>query len=444
MAVMVRHLHEPVPSVRELSPGIHAPIAAWIGRLLVKDPAQRTRSAAVAWDEFEEIVIEVLGPRWRRDARLGDALEAQHSSAGGGRGVPDTPPPADLPPGPMMPTEPDVLLGRSTPMRLLRPAVRARGAPRIVAAIGLLCAIAAALAFVLGRDEAAVEPGATLVAGGASVRLPAGWQRTADAGAASQLDLRGAVAGAPAGGPARGTVTIGRAPPSAHDAMLLPQRFRHSLVADPVPLRTGVRDLANGLEAYRYTGLRTWDARPALTVFAAPTSAGVVTVACAEPTPPAICDEIAGSLRVTGATPFAIGPSPTYASRVQRSLRTLRRALARPGADLGAKSTSRAQAAAAGAVARALDRADRSVRSFSPSPADASVRDALLSSLARASAAYSALARAARERKPVTYARARVRARSAQTAIVAAIQRHLAGGYRALSPSASGRGRSRH
>ena len=47
MAVMVRHLHDPVPSVsRSATPASTAGIAAWIGRLLVKDPAQRTSSAA--------------------------------------------------------------------------------------------------------------------------------------------------------------------------------------------------------------------------------------------------------------------------------------------------------------------------------------------------------------------------------------------------------------
>ena len=44
----------------------------WIERLLVKDPTGTHRERHDAWDELEEIVIDVLGPRWRRDARLVD------------------------------------------------------------------------------------------------------------------------------------------------------------------------------------------------------------------------------------------------------------------------------------------------------------------------------------------------------------------------------------
>src|SRR4051794_4096431 len=48
MAVLMRHAASPVPRVE----GIDPRIADWIERLLVKDPAQRPRSAAVAWDEY--------------------------------------------------------------------------------------------------------------------------------------------------------------------------------------------------------------------------------------------------------------------------------------------------------------------------------------------------------------------------------------------------------
>ena len=81
MAVMVRHLHDPVPPISSLNAGVHPGIEAWIGRLLIKDPAQRTGSAAAAWDELEEIVIELLGPRWRRHAQILDAGDEPHAGA---------------------------------------------------------------------------------------------------------------------------------------------------------------------------------------------------------------------------------------------------------------------------------------------------------------------------------------------------------------------------
>src|SRR3954454_11552985 len=70
MAILLRHVNEQIPSVKSIDPKIDQDISDWIDRLLVKDPKQRTQSANDAWDEFEEIIINLLGPRWRREARL--------------------------------------------------------------------------------------------------------------------------------------------------------------------------------------------------------------------------------------------------------------------------------------------------------------------------------------------------------------------------------------
>jgi serine/threonine protein kinase len=70
MAILLRHLNEPIPAVSSLDPSVDRGISDWIERLLVKDPTQRVRSAADAWDELEEPIIALVGPRWRRSARL--------------------------------------------------------------------------------------------------------------------------------------------------------------------------------------------------------------------------------------------------------------------------------------------------------------------------------------------------------------------------------------
>jgi serine/threonine protein kinase len=70
MAILLRHVNEPIPPVKSIDPSVDQDISDWIERLLVKDPKLRTQSAGDAWDDFEEIVIGVLGPRWRREARL--------------------------------------------------------------------------------------------------------------------------------------------------------------------------------------------------------------------------------------------------------------------------------------------------------------------------------------------------------------------------------------
>src|SRR5919107_248048 len=70
MAILLRHVNEEIAPVKSIVPSIDQGVSDWIEALLVKDPKQRTRSAAEAWDELEELVIGLQGPRWRRAARL--------------------------------------------------------------------------------------------------------------------------------------------------------------------------------------------------------------------------------------------------------------------------------------------------------------------------------------------------------------------------------------
>src|SRR4051794_28327892 len=70
MAILLRHVNEQIPPATSIDPKIDQDVSDWIERLLVKDPTKRTQSANDAWDEFEEIIINLLGPRWRREARL--------------------------------------------------------------------------------------------------------------------------------------------------------------------------------------------------------------------------------------------------------------------------------------------------------------------------------------------------------------------------------------
>jgi serine/threonine protein kinase len=139
MAILLRHVNEPIPPVKSIDDSVDAGISDWIERLLVKDPKARTQSANEAWDDFEEITIGLLGPRWRRGARLsgrtehldtpkpltpapfegappdeGEASDDFQSFAWGQPG-PATPPPSDVPPGPLEPGPIDVPTGPPTP-----------------------------------------------------------------------------------------------------------------------------------------------------------------------------------------------------------------------------------------------------------------------------------------------------------------------------------------
>jgi serine/threonine protein kinase len=70
VAVLYRHVHETIPSVATVAPEVDERVEAWVDRLLAKDPAERYQTAEEAWYDLEDVVLELLGPRWRRDARL--------------------------------------------------------------------------------------------------------------------------------------------------------------------------------------------------------------------------------------------------------------------------------------------------------------------------------------------------------------------------------------
>ena len=69
LAILLRHISEALPPASEVA-DVDPEVSAWIERLTSKDPKDRPQSATVAWEEFEEILIGKLGPRWRREARL--------------------------------------------------------------------------------------------------------------------------------------------------------------------------------------------------------------------------------------------------------------------------------------------------------------------------------------------------------------------------------------
>ena len=98
MAILMRHVNEPIPPVRAIDPSIDEEISDWIQGLLSKDPAARMGSAAAAWDAYEEFADRLLPRRWHRVARLtGEPGEAPRAATP----PPFTPPPVDLPSEPM-------------------------------------------------------------------------------------------------------------------------------------------------------------------------------------------------------------------------------------------------------------------------------------------------------------------------------------------------------
>ncbi len=72
LALALRHVREQVPPLRSVAPGVDPKLAAWVERMLAKDPRGRPESAAASAAELEEAVTGVLGPRWHEESRLTD------------------------------------------------------------------------------------------------------------------------------------------------------------------------------------------------------------------------------------------------------------------------------------------------------------------------------------------------------------------------------------
>ena len=77
--ILLRLVNEKPAPLGTLDPSLDPALSDWVGRLLEKAPEQRTQSASEAWDELEDIVISVLGPRWRKEARLEPAEESANT-----------------------------------------------------------------------------------------------------------------------------------------------------------------------------------------------------------------------------------------------------------------------------------------------------------------------------------------------------------------------------
>ena len=103
MALLYKHVSEPPPPLTGQDPRI----AAWVARLLEKEPAARPPDAKEAWRELEPTIVDLLGPFWRNDATLGEVPRDEYVTMVHDREVglatPGPEPPAPEPPAPDAP-----------------------------------------------------------------------------------------------------------------------------------------------------------------------------------------------------------------------------------------------------------------------------------------------------------------------------------------------------
>jgi serine/threonine protein kinase len=474
VAIMMRQVSEPIPPARSVNRAVDPAISEWIEHLLVKEPADRVQSASDAWEELEEIVLDLVGPRWRRSARLLSPSRRPPDMPAG----PATPPPTEAAQPPLMPatTVPD--WGPESPTRRLDDGEDAAFAPTImpepptrrldesgepagtnpkrrgglfVKAALVLVALLLALAAAFGGGSsaptgadggpAAAAPTASVTGPDLTLRVPRGWSRRRPPELG--LPLSGAAAAAPRGRAAGPVVEFGMVKGNlASNNALLPAAFLSSLGRSETtpPPRTEVRLPAQGLEAWRYRNLRPVGSGDAVTAYTVPTSAGVATVACAVPPGQAAglqpqCDAIASTLRLRRATAYPIGPSEEYANALNGELGDVQRSTDANETTLERSDTLAAQATAANALASAYQAAANQLAALNLSPADRAVNRPLVSALRAAARAYRDAARAATSGDADAYGRASAAIPGVKARLNSALSGLQAAGYQSAEPT---------
>jgi hypothetical protein len=203
-----------------------------------------------------------------------------------------------------------------------------------------------------------------------------------------------------------------------------------------VPDRSAVKLGDQELQAFRYAGLQPEGLDGTLTLYAAPTSAGIATIACVAPAGAgegfqAECDGIANTLALEeGEKGLLVGPDPAYAKTVSGALAGLDRAVSDGRRDLGARGAkANRQANAAQRIQRAYSRAAGDLRTSSLRSFDRELNAALRDRLRAASQAWGGAASAARREDARAFDRAEARIRRAERAVRTAVARLGDAGY---------------
>lgn len=466
MAVLMRQVKDPIPLAHSVNPDVDEAISDWIAHLLVKEPEDRVQSASVAWDQFEEIVLNLVGPRWRREARLPALSPSRRiaTSEATTRRARERDAAALAPT--VMPTRPTAPLDHEG-AEPERPRPRRRGA-LIKAAVVLVAALVVLTAAFGNRasgpsGSSGTDPGGSSGAGSPAattpaiagptssvtgrqlaLKVPRGWSRLRSSPKLG-LPLSGAIAVAPRGGSAERLVEFGvMKDGTASNSALLPTAFLGSIgqPAGTVPTRTAVRLPAQRLAAWRYANLRSAGADRQLTVYAVPTTEGVATVACAAASGQANafaseCGAIAGTLELTSGRPYPVGPSQTYASALNAAFATLQQATPSQEAALQAARTVSAQASAARALASDYKTAAAQLAVLDLSPADRAANGQLVRALQRLGKAYQKAARTATAGDASRYRAASAAIPGAKARVNSALAGLRVAGYQPAAPSSA-------
>ncbi len=240
----------------------------------------------------------------------------------------------------------------------------------IALAAGALLAIV--LGFVIGGSGGGGEPAAdtgaltgSAASSGAAVKVPASWSELGAAPDVPGLSLADPKAAAPGGEDGGTAIVLGTVEKAADNSTLLAQPFLQAI--GDVPKPSGAVQIGGGdVQAYRYENLEPNGFDRTVTVYAAPTSAGVATLACLAPAADAksfaaTCDQIANTLELSSGDPLPVGPSTAYAGAVSKVLGALGKADRAGRAKLKSAKTPQDQASAARSLSSAFNTAGKTL-----------------------------------------------------------------------------------
>jgi protein kinase-like protein len=430
-AVLYAHMSEQPPLLTETRPELPAALDAVVRKAMSKDPEDRHEWASELMRDAEEAFSrktraamtppgpvetpEEVGIRapevevGTREAQTQDSdeLAAATHAVGGAEAT--------------RAADPGAAGTKVAPAR-----APAKLSPAIVAAVAAGVIALAAVGFVAGNSgsggSSTPANNSSLSAGPITITFPDSWQRVTSAQRIPGLTFMDPISVAPKGGPAVGALTAGTV--SAGGPTLLPASFTSEL-SGPAPKGDPVK--LGKLQALRYTGLEPKAYPQELTVYAVPTDAGVVTVACSAAAAQAAkflpdCERAASTLTLAGAKAFDLGVPKSYGRAVSATIRKLQSARKKALAKLKAATTPAEQATAARQAAAAYAAAAKSLAGKAVPPQLDRTNVAIVSALRRAAGGYTAMAKGADQGSGGAYLSGSATVKSADKALQKALQ----------------------
>lgn len=277
----------------------------------------------------------------------------------------------------------------------------------VLVVVGVL--LVTATGFFVGRvaktPRTADPPQSLATSRNLELRVPANWLRIQPNVALPRLGLSEPIV-ITADRP-RGAGVIAGVSTATGAALLAPSTLRR-LERRP---RQDVAERLGTLDAYRYLDLKIRGFAGRLTLFVAPTSIGVVTLACFTPEAdslrfPRSCRSVAQSVRLLRGHSYPLGPSTAYQRSLKAVLAGLNIARGRHRAALKAAHSHHGQAAIADRLGTDFAVAHARAQDLDVSPRELGAHRQILRALTSTSRAYARLAAAARQESPTHFERA--------------------------------------